>query len=324
MTVVRQDGQLMLIHKANGVIQPVVPLLLATPKYLSGELSLGAMMQLASAYIPFQTGLGWIFDNYRPLSIWHASAQRVAGLIRSMRELDTDLDDPALSAIKQSASRDGRIRVTGLTVANRQGQKLVCDVDLAIGPGEKLLLTGQSGTGKSALARAIVGLWPWGSGAVEMPPDLRVGYATQRVHLPLGSLREALCYPHERLDCDDAAIVAALTRCGIGGLAPRLDATERWDQMLSSGERQRFAIARLILHRPAVVVLDDALAALDEDGQADLMALLCHDLPDTTIISVAQHAGMKRFHDRILVLDKSDGGARLRTAAAPGLVAMAD
>jgi putative ATP-binding cassette transporter len=324
MTVVLQDGRLMLIMKANGVVQPVVPLLLATPKYLSGELSLGAVMQLASAYIPFQTGLAWIFDNYRQLSIWHASAQRVAGLIQSMRDLDADLEKPALSAIRQTPSTDGRIHVAGLTVANRQGQKLVSDVDLAIAPGEKLLLTGESGTGKSALARAIVGLWPWGSGSVTMPQDLRIGYATQRAHLPLGSLRDALCYPHESLGADDAAIVAALTRCGIGGLAMRLDTVERWDQMLSSGERQRFAIARLILQRPEIVVLDDALAALDEDGQAGLLALLCHDLPDATIISVAQHAAMRRFHDRVLVLDKGDGGARLRAVAAPGRVAMAD
>jgi vitamin B12/bleomycin/antimicrobial peptide transport system ATP-binding/permease protein len=324
MTVVRQDGQLTLILKANGVLQPVVPLLLATPKYLTGELSLGAMMQLASAYIPFQTGLAWIFDNYKALSIWHASAQRVAGLIHSMRELDADLDDPELSAIKLTPSSDGRIHVAGLTVANRQGQKMVRDADLVIAPGEKLLLTGDSGTGKSALARAIVGLWPWGCGAVRMPPDLRIGYSTQRAHLPLGSLRDALCYPHDIGDTDDAAIVAALARCGIGGLAPRLDAVERWDQLLSNGQRQRFAIARLILQRPDIVVLDDALAALDEDSQADLMTLLCHDLPEATIIGVAQHTAMKRFHDRVLVLDRHDSGARLRPVDAPDLAVVAN
>ncbi len=324
MTVVRQDGQLTLIQKSNGIIQPVVPLLLATPKYLSGELTLGGMMQLASAYVPFQTAVAWAFDNYRALSIWHASARRVGGLIQSMRELDADLDRPDLSAIALGTSSDGCIHVERLKVANRRGQPMVRDVELRIEPGEKLMLTGESGTGKSALARAIVGLWPWGSGSVRLPPRMRLGYVGQRAHLPLGSLREALCYPHGEIDSDDGGIVAAMTRCGIGALASRLDEIERWDQLLSGGQRQRFAIARLILQRPDVVVLDDALAALDEESQAAIMALLCHDLPDATIISVAQHGGMQRFHDRVIALDKTADGARLRAASAPDRVAMAD
>lgn len=317
MTVVRQDGQLTWILKANGVMQPVVPLLLAAPKYLSGELSLGAVMQLASAYVPFQTAFAWAFDNYRALSVWHASARRVGGLIQSMRELDADLDRPGLSAIAIERSGDGRIRAAGLTVANRAGRTLVPDVDLVVEPGEWLLLNGESGTGKSALARALVGLWPWGAGSLSLPADARIGFVPQRAYLPLGSLRDVLAYPQERLEADDAAIVAALVRCGIGDLAPRLDQVERWDQLLSGGERQRLGFARLILQRPSIIVLDDALAALDDQGRAELMKLLRHDLPGATVIAVAQQGGLERFHDRTLTLAKAAGGARLGPAAPP-------
>jgi putative ATP-binding cassette transporter len=317
MTVVRQDGQLTWILKANGVMQPVVPLLLAAPKYLSGDLSLGAVMQLASAYVPFQTAFAWAFDNYRALSVWHASARRVGGLIQSMRELDADLDRPGLSAIAIERSGDGRIRAAGLTVANRAGRTLVPDVDLVVEPGEWLLLNGESGTGKSALARALVGLWPWGAGSLSLPADARIGFVPQRAYLPLGSLRDVLAYPQERLEADDAAIVAALVRCGIGDLAPRLDQVERWDQLLSGGERQRLGFARLILQRPGIVVLDDALAALDDQGRAEMMKLLRHDLPGATVIAVAQQGGLERFHDRTLTLAKAAGGARLGPAAPP-------
>jgi putative ATP-binding cassette transporter len=160
-------------------------------------------------------------------------------------------------------------------------------------------------------------LWPWGAGSLSLPADARIGFVPQRAYLPLGSLRDVLAYPQERLEADDAAIVAALVRCGIGDLAPRLDQVERWDQLLSGGERQRLGFARLILQRPGIVVLDDALAALDDQGRAEMMKLLRHDLPGATVIAVAQQGGLERFHDRTLTLAKAAGGARLGPAAPP-------
>ena len=189
MIVVRQDGQLTWIQKGNGVIMAAAPLLLACPKYMTGEISLGAMMQLASAYIPFQTSIAWAFDNYRALSVWHASARRISELIRSMRDLDADLDRPDRSAIRFVRDDGRNIRAEGLVVADRQGKTLVAEAGLDIAPGERVLITGESGTGKSALVRAVVGLWPWGRGEVRMPRDARVSFVPQRAYLPLGTLR---------------------------------------------------------------------------------------------------------------------------------------
>lgn len=317
LIVVRQDGQLTWILKANQAMQPIVPILLATPKYLSGELSLGGVMQLASAYVPFQAAIAWAFDNYKALSIWHASARRVGGLLRSIQELDAELDRANRQRIAVVASDGGGIRAEALNVAGSDGAPIIREVDLAIGPGEKLLLTGESGTGKSTLARAIVGLWPWGTGRVALPRDAKVGFLAQRAHLPLGSLRDAIAYPLEKIDASEAAIVAALVRCGIGNLAPRLDQVERWDQVLSGGERQRLGFARIILQRPDIAVLDDALSALDQQSRAEIMALLRHDLPHTIILSVAQQDGIAALHDRVLTLTKAEGGAQLVIAALP-------
>jgi putative ATP-binding cassette transporter len=312
MWIVRKDGQLTIILRGNGVILPMIPLLLATPKYLSGELSLGAVMQLVSAYLPFQTAIAWAVDNFRALSNWHASARRVAGLIQAMRDLDRDLDDPAKSSIKAEESLDGRVHVNGLTITNRDGHVVAANLDLLIQPGEKIMLTGESGTGKSALAHTVAGLWPWGSGTVQLPRGARLSFIPQRAYMPLGSLRDALRYPLERLDADDVAIGDALTRCGIGHLASRVDDVERWDQLLSNGERQRLAFARLLVQRPSIVILDDALGALGDESQAEIMRLLRSDLADTTLISVAQHGGLERFHDRTLTLIKAPGGARFK------------
>ena len=312
MWIVRKDGQLTIILRGNGVILPMIPLLLATPKYLSGDLSLGAVMQLVSAYLPFQTAIAWAVDNFRALSNWHASARRVAGLIQAMRDLDQDLDDPAKSAIRVEESADGRIHVNGLTITNRDGHVVAANLDMLIQQGEKIMLTGESGTGKSALARTMAGLWPWGSGIVQLPKDARLSFVPQRAYMPLGSLRDALRYPLERLDSSDGKIADALTRCGIGHLAARLDDIERWDQLLSNGERQRFAVARLLLQRPTVVILDDALGALAGESQAEIMQILRVDLADATLISVAPQGDLERFHDRTLTLVKAPDGAHFQ------------
>ena len=320
LIVVRQDGQLTWILHGNGMLLGVLPLLLASPKYISGELSLGAVMQLASAYVPFQTAMAWAVDNYRALSTWHASARRVGGLIQAMRDIDVDLDRPDLSDIRIAPGADGRIVVSGLTITDRQKQVLINDATVTIEPSEKVLLMGESGTGKSALARAIAGLWPWGSGTIRLPEGASLSFVPQRAYLPLGSLRDALRYPVDKLDADDGAIVEVMLRYGIGHLAPRLDVTERWDQLLSNGERQRIAFVRLALQKPSIVILDDALAALGDQGQETIMTMLREDLPHSTLIGVAQHTGLERCHDRTLTLVKAEGGARLH--ATPVLVAV--
>jgi putative ATP-binding cassette transporter len=133
-------------------------------------------------------------------------------------------------------------------------------------------------------------------------------------------LRAALLYPAHDLACADAALGKVLVDCGLRHLVHRLDDVERWDQILSSGERQRLAFARLFLHRPAVVILDEATSALDEAGQTALMSLLRESLPDTTLISIGHRPGLETFHDRRLTLTRHEDGARLTCERALQLV----
>jgi putative ATP-binding cassette transporter len=323
LAVVRQNGQLTWILHGNGMFLNACPLLLALPKYLTGDLSLGAVMQIASAYVPFQIAFGWAVENYRTISTWRASARRVGHLIEALDDVDRDLDREGLSDVAVGASDDGKIHVENLTVTSRQGMTMIRDANVVIEPGQKVLLTGESGTGKSAMARAIAGLWPWGSGSVKLPAEGGLSFVPQRAYLPLGTLRDSLRYPQTDLNATDGAIVDAMVRYGIGHLAPRLDQTERWDQLLSNGERQRVAFVRLVLQKPDVAILDDALAALGDAAQGEIMTMLREDLPGMALINVATHAGMERFHDRSLVLIKAEGGSQLHAPEPTGPVLVA-
>jgi putative ATP-binding cassette transporter len=310
LNVVRLHGRLTWITNASGALVPVVPLLLATPKYLSGELSLGAVTQLAAAFVQVQVAFAWLVDHYKPLAQWYASARRVMELVEASDELDRSLDGP-VRGIALVEMPEQRIEIAGLTVTDRLGHVLIREADAIIAPGEKVLLVGDSGIGKSTLVRAIAGLWPWGAGRILVPADTTIAFVPQSAYMPLGPLREALLYPARDIAVADETLVSVLGDLGLRHLGRRLDEIERWDQILSSGERQRLAFARLFLQKPAVVILDEATSALDETSQTAVMSLLRETLSETTLISIGHRPGLEAFHDRRLMLVRHEDGARL-------------
>lgn len=318
LRVVGLHGRLTWITNGSGALVPVIPVLLAAPKYLSGELSLGAVTQLAAAFVQVQVAFAWLVDNYRAVAQWYASARRLTALVAASDELDESLAPEAEgTGIEVVPIRDGRVALNGLTVRDRTGRTLIARADLVVRAGEKVLVTGESGIGKSTLVRAVAGLWPWGEGRILVPDGVATAFVPQRAYLPLGSLREALLYPAVALPADDAEIVETLVACGLAHLAPRLDQAERWDAILSSGERQRLAFARLFLQRPGFVVMDEATSALDEAFQTRLMTLLRERLPDATVISIGHRPGLEIFHDRRLALVHGEAGAVLVEGEAP-------
>jgi len=311
LQVIRQQGIIAIVLNTNGALFPIVPLLLVAPKYLSGEITLGAVMQVVAAFSAVQAALIWFVDNFVRLAEWFASVTRVDELTEALEAVDIGTIMEGETQIELGESEDGAIHIADLSVAHSNGRIVIADASVVIAPGEKVLVAGESGSGKSTLIRALAGLWPWGSGTIEMPRGKRVAFVPQKPYLPLGTLRDTLLYPEAESRVDDETVRQALERCGLAYMGHRLDEEERWDQILSGGERQRVAFARLLIQKPDIIIMDEATSALDEGSQDSLLGLIETDLTDATVISVGHRPGLEDFHERKITLEKRDAGAHL-------------
>ena len=296
-------------HSSNG-LAPVVPILLCAPKYVAGTMTLGEVMQAASAFMIVQVAFNWLVENYPRLADWTASASRLASLLVSLDRLERADGEETTGRIVRKQGEAGALRLRDLSVTLDDGSAVVNEADIEIVRGEKVLVVGESGTGKSTLVRAIAGLWPWGKGEILVQSD-GLFFMPQRPYVPLGTLRRAVTYPLSPEEVDDAVARATVEDVGLGHFLDRLDEETTWEHVLSGGEKQRLAFARALIQRPEIIVMDEATAALDPLGQEQLMRLLLDRLPDATVISVGHRAELEAFHTRKLVLEYHADGARL-------------
>lgn len=284
----------------------IFPFVVAAPRYFSGSLQLGGLMQTASAFGRVQDALSWFVSAYSTLAEWKATVDRLT----SFHEAIQRSEDAADPIVIDGAAGDA-IETHGLDVQLPNGTRLLAGLDTTLPAGTNVLVSGPSGIGKSTLFRALAGIWPFGAGRVSLPAGARTLFLPQRPYLPLGTLREVVCYPAGTAGFDDTAIRAVLTDCGLAHFADELDVAQRWSQRLSPGEQQRLAFARVLLNRPDWVFLDEATSALDEDLEQRLYGLLRERLPQTTLVSIAHRPTVAAFHGRRLRLTPGAGGAQV-------------
>jgi putative ATP-binding cassette transporter len=289
----------------------VFPVIAAAPRYFAGAIQLGALMQTMYAFGQVQSALSWFVTAYTQLAQWKATTDRLTGFRSAIR--DAHAQAPT---IERATGARSTMRIRDLELDLPDGSPLIAGVNAEIRQGERWLVTGPTGTGKSTLLRAIAGIWPFGRGRIEAPLDARVLFLPQKPYLPIGTLREALSYPEAPTEFDEGTIRDALDACGLGYLAGRLEESRHWALELSPGEQQRLAFARVLLQRPDWLFLDEATASLDEEAEQRLYQLVAQRLPRTTIVSVGHRSALAAFHIHRLPLQAAtDGGLTARERA---------
>jgi putative ATP-binding cassette transporter len=299
-----------IISQTSSYIAPVLPIILCAPKFLDGSMTLGEVMQAASAFTIVQAAFNWLVDNYPRLADWIASARRVASLQVALDALEQE-EIERVGRINCAKGNGAALRLRNLSVTLHDGTAIVSSAEVAIPAGQKVLLTGDSGTGKSTLVRALAGVWPWGQGDIEVRAGAKLLLLPQRPYVPLGTLRRAVNYPDPAFSRSEEQIAKVLKTVGLGHLAGRLDEEGPWHRTLSGGEKQRLAFARIFVQSPDIIVLDEVTSAVDSPSQDRLMELLSQELKEATVLSIGHRSELTAFHERKLVLKHGRSGTKL-------------
>ena len=296
-----------------GQISPILPYVIIAPYYFAGKVTLGQMTQTAGAFARVEAALSFFIDRYRSVARYKANVDRLQTFSHALERAAALGKAPPHIVAQHQSPKDLVLHDLSLRLPN--GREIVRAGSLVLPAGGATLVTGPSGSGKSTLFRAIAGIWPYGEGAVNLPPGARVLLLPQRPYVPSGSLKTAATYPAHASAYSDEQVSEALKLARLAPLADKLLEDENWGQRLSGGEQQRLAIARAILDRPDWLFLDEATSALDEKLEAEIYAMLRAQLPETSIVSIGHRSTLIAMHDRRVEMNAGDDGVFVPAAA---------
>ena len=292
------------------IINPL-PLVIQAQRLFKGQISFGDVTQSASAFNNVHDSLSFFRAVYDSFAAYRATIIRLEGLVEANQEAR---DLPRLEA---QHSGDGSIELRDVEIRNPAGRQLLEPLSLRLEPGESLVITGPSGCGRTTLLRSIARLWPYATGTVRQADgDGDAMFLSQVPYLPLGDLRAVLSYPDPEASISDEELVAALEDVALGHLTARLNETQDWSKTLSPGEQQRIAFARVLLHKPRVIFLDESTSALDEGNEYSLYRLIRTRLPESIVVSVTHRDTVRQHHGMHLRL-LGDGRWELQPEAEP-------
>jgi putative ATP-binding cassette transporter len=310
--IMRKTKQLTWFRSGYGQVAVVFPFIVAAPRFFSGAIQLGDLMQTSTAFGKVQSSLSWFIDAYTQIAAWRATVDRLTGFRAAIRAAAAQQ-----AGITTQAATQDRYRADVLQINLPAGRPLLDASGLSLAPQQRVLISGASGSGKSTLFRALAGIWPFGHGRIDQPPQAQTLFLPQKPYLTIGTLREQLCYPAAPDAFDDAALIAALQDCRLSAFTERLDENRHWAQVLSGGEQQRIAFARALLQRPAWLFMDEATSALDEETEAALYHLLQARLPHTAVISIGHRNSLRALHQQTLEIIRDENGESRLLEARP-------
>lgn len=298
--LVNKQKQLVFLNSGYSQIAIIFPFVVAMNRYLTKEVTLGGLMQVASAFGRVQDSLSYFVDMYSSIAQWQAVVMRLTYFGRHMHDVSQQAER---FHVERFAAADV-VEVSNMQINLPDGKPLLENISFTLHPGHNVLIKGVSGSGKSTLLRAISGIWPFVDGKIFLPERYKLMFIPQKPYLPLGTLRAALNYPGNK-PIDDTELIYLMDLCQIGYLKDKLDLEADWSHVLSVGEQQRLAFVRAHIQQPQWLFLDEATSALDEDTEATMYSLLQERLQQTTVVSVGHRSTLNKYHELVLRLNKS-------------------
>lgn len=302
--IIKKQKQLSWLTNSYAQIAIIFPFVVAVPRYLSQNISLGGLMQIANCFGKVQDAMSYFVDVYASLAEWQSCAERLLSFDKHIAAIEKETEEKSGSLVREETP--DRLRLTDVTISvpaideNKRTREIISSASCTIRLGEHVILKGPSGSGKSTLLRTLAGFWPYVKGHISMPAPSEMMFIPQKPYIPMGTSAEAASYPLETADKE--LLFPLLMECGLSHLMEKPDTEADWSHILSLGEQQKLAFVRVFLRKPKWVFLDEATSAMDEETEEKMYRLLTA-LPGTTVISIGHRSTLDKWHDRVLRIE---------------------
>lgn len=302
--IIKKQKQLSWLTNSYAQIAIIFPFVVAVPRYLSQNISLGGLMQIANCFGKVQDAMSYFVDVYASLAEWQSCAERLLSFDKHIAAIEKETEEKSGSLVREETP--DRLRLTDVTISvpamdeNKRTREIISSASCTIKSGEHVILKGPSGSGKSTLLRTLAGFWPYVKGHISMPAPSEMMFIPQKPYIPMGTSAEAASYPLETADKEILSLL--LVECGLSHLMEKPDTEADWSHILSLGEQQKLAFVRVFLRKPKWVFLDEATSAMDEETEEKMYRLLTA-LPGTTVISIGHRSTLDKWHDRVLRIE---------------------
>ena len=299
--IIKKQKQLSWLTNSYAQIAIIFPFVVAVPRYLSQNISLGGLMQIANCFGKVQDAMSYFVDVYASLAEWQSCAERLLSFDKHIAAIEKETEEKSGSLVREETP--DRLRLTDVTISvpamdeNKRTREIISSAACTIRSGEHVILKGPSGSGKSTLLRTLAGFWPYVKGHISMPAPSEMMFIPQKPYIPMGTSAEAASYPLGT--ADEEILSPLLVECGLSHLMEKTDTEADWSHILSLGEQQKLAFVRVFLRKPKWVFLDEATSAMDEETEEKMYRLLTA-LPGTTVISIGHRSTLDKWHDRVL------------------------